>query len=316
MSNQEITERRSKTIALLVGGWSAEREVSLTKGKKVEQALIEAGYKVRVIDVTKDIQNIITQLTTPEKPHAVFNNLYGRGGEDGIIQSLLEMLEIPYSHSGVMASALGMDKIASKRIAQSLGIKCAAHQVLREGQTPDDITIPRPYVIKPANEGSSVGVSLVAEGDNHNGLPADLWTAGRKIMVEAFIPGEELTVAVLDGQAQAVTAIKSKTRFFDYDAKYADARTEYQLPAQIPQKIYDTAMRWAEDIYNALDCCGIARCDFRFNPEEGENGLYFLEINTQPGFTAESIGPSQAIYRGRSFTELCAHLVETARLKA
>jgi len=313
-AKQQQQQRKNKTIALLVGGWSVERDVSLTKGKEVERALIEAGYQVKVIDVTHNIQGIITQLTTPKKPDAVFNNLHGRGGEDGVIQSLLEMLEIPYTHSGVMASALGMDKIASKHIARSLGIRCAAHQIIKKGDTAKDIAISKPYVIKPANEGSSVGITLVMDGDNHSGLTDDLWTQGRKVMVEAFIEGEELTVAVLDGKAQAVTAIKSQTRFFDYDAKYTDTRTIYEMPARIPHEIYNQAMQWAEDIYNTMDCGGMARCDFRYDHNQGDNGLYFLEINTQPGFTAASIGPSQAIYNGYSFSELCAHLVETARL--
>lgn len=313
-NTQAPSKNDHKTVALLVGGWSAEREVSLTKGKHVEKALIEAGYEVTVIDVTRDITKLINDLTQPKKARVVFNNLHGRGGEDGIIQSVLELLEIPYTHSGVMASSLGMDKIASKQIAQSLGIKCAKHQLLKHGATEKDITIPKPYVIKPANEGSSVGISLVMEGDNHSGLSDDLWAPGRKVMVEAFIPGEELTVAVLDGKAQAVTAIKSQTRFFDYEAKYKDTRTSYQMPAQIPMDVYNQAMRWAEDIYNALGCGGIARCDFRFDPNQGEDGLYFLEINTQPGFTADSIGPSQAIYNGYTFPALCDHLVKTAKL--
>lgn len=305
-------ERGNIDVALLVGGWSVEREVSLTKGKAVEAALIEAGFNVRVIDVQKDIKALIEALEP--KPDVVFNNLHGRGGEDGVIQSVLEMMDIPYTHSGVMASAIGMDKIASKTLAKSLGIACAEHQLLKDGETAKDIQMEAPYVVKPANEGSSVGVSLVMPGDNHSGVDDDLFEAGRRIMVEAYIPGEELTVAVLDGRAQAVTAIQSQTRFFDYEAKYSDGRTGYQLPAKIPQEIYKKAMRWSEEIYQAMGCGGIARCDYKYDSEKGEDGLFFLEINTQPGFTAESIGPSQAIYNGYTFPELCAYLVETARL--
>lgn len=313
-SNENIEKRKNTEVALLVGGWSVEREVSLTKGKEVEKALIAAGYKVRVIDIKRDIESIIKNLSTPNKPDVVFNNLHGRGGEDGIIQSVLEMLEIPYTHSGVMASALGMDKIASKQIAASVGVQCPRHQILPEGATEKDITIAKPYVIKPANEGSSVDITIVHEGDNDSGLRANLWQKGRRIMVEEYIAGEELTVAVLDGRAQAVTAIKSQNRFFDYEAKYADGRTTYEMPARIEAPIYDKALRWAEHVYNALGCGGMARCDFRYDPAKGADGLYFLEINTQPGFTAESIGPSQAIMNGYTFPELCAHLVETARL--
>ncbi len=315
VSKDKLTDKSARaglTVALLIGGWSVEREVSLTKGKAVEQALMEAGYNVRVIDVQRDLKALMAALDNP-KPDVVFNNLHGRGGEDGVIQAVLEMLDIPYTHSGVMASAIGMDKIASKLVAQSVGVRCPAYQVLKEGERQDSITIPAPYVVKPANEGSSVGVSIVQQGDNHTGIDPSLWVKGRRIMVEEYIPGEELTVAVLDGKAQAVTAIRSQTRFFDYDAKYSDTRTTYELPARIPQAIYDMAMRWAENVYTALGCGGIARCDFRFDTARGEDGLYFLEINTQPGFTAESIGPSQAIRNGYTFPELCAHLVETAR---
>jgi D-alanine-D-alanine ligase len=313
-SNENLDKRAKTCVALLVGGWSVEREVSLTKGKEVEKALKEAGYQVRVVDVKRDITSIIENLSTPSKPDVVFNNLHGRGGEDGMIQSVLEMLEIPYTHSGVMASALGMDKVASKQIAASVGVQSPRHQILPEGASENDITIPKPYVIKPANEGSSVDITIVHEGDNDSGLHENLWQAGRRIMVEEFIAGEELTVAVLDGRAQAVTAIKSQNRFFDYEAKYADGRTTYEMPARIDSVIYDKALRWAEHVYNALGCGGMARCDFRYDPHKGDDGLYFLEINTQPGFTAESIGPSQAIMNGYTFPELCAHLVETARL--
>lgn len=309
----KMKKRAGMNVALLVGGWSVERNVSLTKGAAVEAALKDAGFNVRVIDVPRDLKALIGLLENP-RPDVVFNNLHGRGGEDGVIQAVLEMMDIPYTHSGVLASAVGMDKVASKSVAKSAGVKTPKFQVLKEGERQEDITIPAPYVVKPVNEGSSVGVSIVMPGDNHSGLDPALWTPGRRIMVEEYIPGEELTVAVLDGKAQAVTAIRSQTRFFDYDAKYSDTRTIYELPARIPEDVYKQAMRWAEDVYNAMGCGGIARCDFRFDTARGTDGLYFLEINTQPGFTAESIGPSQAIYNGFTFPELCAHLVETARL--
>ena len=286
-----------KTVALLVGGWSPERQVSLDKGKAVEKALIDGGYDVRVIDVSRDINDFISQLTP--RPDVVFNNIYGKGGEDGLIQGVLEMMQIPYTHSGVMSSALGMDKEITKIVASSLGVSVA--ETLKFPYT-------APYVLKPIDEGSSVDITIVMEGDN---FQPDVTKKG--MIVERYIPGRELTCAVLDGKAQAVSEIISHTKFFDYEAKYEDDRTETILPANIPQDAYDQAMGWSEKIFDALGCQGIARCDYRY--DEGGAGLVFLEINTQPGFTPESIGPSQVVYNGMSFVELCSHLVETACVK-
>jgi len=286
-----------KSIALLVGGWSPEREVSLNKGQAVEQALREAGYEVRVIDVARNLEDFIAQLTP--RPDVVFNNLHGKGGEDGIIQGVLEMMQIPYTHSGVMPSAIGMDKEITKIIARSLGI--AVPETLQWPYAP-------PYVLKPVDQGSSVDVTIVMEQDN---FQPDAQAQG--MIAERYIPGRELTCAVLDGQAQAVTEIISENKFFDYDAKYTSGLSHNVLPADIPQDIYDQAMQWSTAIFNALGCHGIARCDYRYDPDG--LGLVFLEINTQPGFTPESIGPSQVVYNGTSFPDLCAHLVETACVK-
>jgi D-alanine-D-alanine ligase len=301
-----------KKVALLIGGWSAERQVSLEKGKYVEAALREAGYDVTVIDVKKDIPRLIEELTP--RPDVVFNNLHGQGGEDGTIQSVLEILEIPYTHSGVLASAIGMNKPAAKIMAQSAGVRVAEGQVVgREDVLASRIMEP-PYVVKPTNEGSSVGVRIVLDRDNHLPLDAEGWVYGEEILVERYVPGRELTVAVLDGVAQGVTEIVSQTRFFDYEAKYHDTRTSYVLPAEIPEEAYKTAMDYAEKVYRVIGCSGLARCDFRFDDgKPGGEGIHFLEINTQPGLTAASIGPSQVIRNGKSFVELCAHLVETAK---
>jgi D-alanine-D-alanine ligase len=176
--------------------------------------------------------------------------------------------------------------------------------------------MPPPYVVKPKAEGSSVGVRIVMENDNHFPLDLDNWAFGDEVMVEKYIPGRELTVAVLDGRAQAVSEIISDSRFFDYEAKYHDTGTRVILPALISPEIYNLALKNAEAVYNGIGCAGLARCDFRLDEEEGEDGLYFLEINTQPGLTAESIGPSQVIHNGTSFVDLCAHLVETAKCHA
>ncbi len=301
-----------KKVALLVGGWSAERQVSLTKGKEVEAALKQAGYEVDVIDVKKDLA-LLQEALTP-KPDAVFNNLHGRGGEDGTVQSVLEILEIPYTHSGVLASAIGMNKPVCKRMAESFGVRTPKSVLASMEDVLSRHVMEPPYVVKPPCEGSSVGVRIIMERENQPPLDAKSWAFGSEVLVEQYIPGKELTVAVLDGKAQAVTEIISHTRFFDYEAKYHDARTELVLPAAIPEEVYKTALDYAERVYNGIGCAGLARCDFRYdNGKKGADGLYFLEINTQPGLTAQSIGPSQVVYNGMSFIELCSHLVETAK---
>lgn len=302
----------AKKVALLVGGWSAERQVSLTKGKFVEKALIDAGYEVDVIDVKQDL-DVLSHALNP-KPDVVFNNLHGRGGEDGVIQGVLETLEIPYTHSGVKASAIGMDKPLSKLIASALGIQCPESIVLPKEDIESQNKISAPYVIKPSNEGSSVGIRIIHDRENQRAVDQNAWPEGTSLMVEQYIPGKELTVAVLDGKAQGVTEIIPQTRFFDYEAKYHDTRTELVFPANIPADVYETAKTWSETLYNEIGCHGLSRCDFRYDDSQtGADGLYFLEINTQPGLTADSIGPSQVVHNGMSFSELCAHLVETAK---
>ncbi len=310
----------AKKVVLLVGGWNAEREVSVTKGKYVEAALIEGGYDLKVVDLTQDIPKLLKDLTP--KPDAVFNNLHGRIGEDGVIQGLLTLLDIPYTHSGVMASAIAMDKVLSKSIAQSVGVPVAKGGLATKEEVMAESVVPRPYVVKPYDGGSSVDIYIVKENDNHLENIGENWNYGAHALVEEYIPGRELTVAVLDGKAQAVGEVETHTGgFFDYEAKYAgvmsddpsDDKTEVILPAKIPQNVYDAALDYAERVYNVIGCNGLARCDFRFDEEKGLDGLCFLEINTQPGMTADSIGPSQCVYNGMSFVQLCSHLVETAK---
>lgn len=301
----------TKKIALLIGGWSAERQVSLEKGKAVEKALREKGYDLTVIDVRKDLTYLVEALTP--RPDVVFNNLHGKGGEDGTIQAVLEMLEIPYTHSGVLASAIGMNKPMAKRLAATAGVRVPEGIVAHKQDVVSGHVMEPPYVVKPPCEGSSVGVRIIMERDNQPPLDMENWAFGDEVLVEQYIPGRELTVAVLDGKPQAVTEIVSQTRFFDYEAKYHDTRTQYVLPAKIPQDVYDQALEFARRVFEVVGCSGIARCDFRYDDSKpGSEGLYFLEINTQPGFTPESIGPSQVIYNGMSYNDLCAHLVETA----
>ncbi len=303
----------TKTVALLVGGWSAEREVSLFKGEHVAKALSDEGYNVRVIDVTSDINALVSELTVL-KPDAVFNNLYGRGGEDGVIQGILEALQLPYTHSGVMASAIGMDKPTAKRIAESVGIKCANGRVASKEDVLAEQVMPRPYVVKPLNEGSSFGVRIVLEGDNQEALDANTWQFGEEVLVEEYIEGREIHVTVLDGVAQDVTEIIVPGRFFDYDAKYDSAETQLVTPADIPQDIRAVVMDNAAKIFKEIGADGVARCDFIYDVSKtGKDGVYFLEINTMPGLSPGSIAVIQPEINGMSYNQLCSHLVETAK---
>lgn len=302
----------SKTVALLVGGWSAEREVSLFKGDHIEKALIEAGYTVKKIDVTRDLQKLLNDLTP--RPDVVFNNLYGRGGEDGIIQGVLEMLGIPYTHSGVAASAIGMDKILTKKLAASVGVKSAEGRLASREEIMAETVMPRPYVVKPYNEGSSVGVHIMFENENQPPLNEETWAFGEVALVEKYVGGREIHVAVLDGKAQGVTEIFVPGRFFDYDAKYKSDQTRLETPAQVPDIVAKTAMDYAEKVFDVLGCAGLARCDFRYDEaQSGAEGVYFLEINTMPGFSPGSIALIQPEMNGMTYAQLCSHLVETAQ---
>lgn len=306
-----------KTVALLVGGWSSEREVSLFKGKHIESALTEAGYTVRTIDVSRDVQRLVKELSNP-RPDIVFNNLYGRGGEDGTIQALLEMLGLPYTHSGVVASAVGMDKVLTKRLAETVGVRCSVGKVASKKDILAETVMPRPYVVKPINEGSSVGVRIILEGENQQPIDESTWTFGEEALVEKYVPGREIHVAVLDGKALGVTEIiVHGHRFFDYEAKYQDQSTELVTPADIPEIVARTAMDFAVRTYNVLGCRGIARADLRYDDSQsGADGVYLLEINTMPGLSPGSIAVIQPEHNGMSYVQLCSHLVETAQCQA
>lgn len=301
-----------KKVMLLAGGWSAERDVSLNKGTHVEAALKEAGYDVAVCDPSQDLAEFLQQLERIQ-PDVVFNNLHGRWGEDGHFQAVLNLRQIPYTHSGVLASSVAMDKRLSKRIAYSLGIDCpkwrGVHAISDVESALDDWSH---ICLKPACEGSSVHTYILQTGDNRLGdLAANIDFSDVPFMVEEYIAGQELTVAVLDGQAQNVTEIIAETGFFDYEAKYAAETTRYEMPANIPTQIFDMAKTWSAAFFQAVGARGLARCDYRYDAELDR--LSFLEMNTQPGLTAQSIGPSQVIANGRSFSQLCAHLIETAQ---
>lgn len=305
----------TRRVAVLMGGWSAEREVSLVSGAACAEALRAAGYEVTSIDVQRDLKGLLAALTP--RPDVVFNALHGRGGEDGCIQGVLEFLSIPYTHSGVMASAIAMDKPTTKRLLQSAGVHCADGVVATREQVLAGHVLEPPYVLKPTNEGSSVGVRIVRPGDNRDVLDEDSWIYGDEVLVEAYVPGRELTVGVMGDQALAVTEIRSTEPFFDYTAKYTEGHARHILPAPVPQAVYDEAMRQALIAHRTLGCSGVSRSDFRYDDgKPGSDGLYFLEINTQPGMTPLSLVPEQAAHVGLSFVELVTWMVENAACHA
>ena len=292
-------------VAVLMGGWSKEREVSLVSGAAVATALNDTGFQVTEIDVHQDAAALLTQLyPVPDK---VFNALHGRFGEDGCVQGLLNILGVPYTHSGVLASALAMDKPMSKRIFKEVGITVADHQILTREQLSQTVFGSKPHVIKPLNEGSSVGVNIICEGDRYTPTEKE-WPFGSHVMAEQYIPGRELTVAVMGERALGVTEIKTGRRFYDYDAKYSDGGSIHQVPAQLPQDIYDEAMRISVLAHKTLGCRGISRADMRYDGKD----LYLLEVNTQPGMTPTSLVPEQASYANISFENLVVWLVEHA----
>jgi D-alanine-D-alanine ligase len=304
----------SKYVAVLMGGVSAEREVSLVSGKACAKALGEAGYQVTEIDVGRDVGALVAALTPA--PDAVFNALHGRWGEDGCVQGLLELMHIPYTHSGVMASAMAMDKVAAKRVVAAAGVTSPRGLVVHRAELREREPIARPYVIKPINEGSSVGVRIVREGDNRPAVDDAAWGFGEEVLIEPFIPGRELTVSVMGDRALAVTDIQAKSGFYDYEAKYTDGRAIHVIPAEIGPKATQAALDAALAAHQALGCRGVSRSDFRYDDTQIENGgmgeLYWLEVNTQPGMTPLSLVPEQAAHLGISFPEICAWMVENA----
>jgi D-alanine-D-alanine ligase len=303
-------------VVVLYGGISAEREVSLSSGIQVIAALRESGFKVDPVDVGHDLGAVIAALTP--KPDVVFNALHGRFGEDGAIQGVLDWLGIPYTHSGVRASALAMDKQAAKALFVSAGLPVAAGRVVSIQQLADGDPLPLPYVVKPVNEGSSVGVTLVRGGDNRRAQIVSGWTFGASALVEEYIPGRELTVGVLNDRALAVTEIRAVAgAFYDYESKYADGGSRHIIPALIDPAVYQQALDVAVSAHRVLGCRGATRCDFRYDDTAGEPGrLVLLEINTQPGLTPTSLLPEQAAHCGMDFAKLCTWMVENAACRA
>jgi len=299
-----------KTVGVLYGGISAEREVSLASGRQVIEALGEAGYRVVPIEVTADLPALIAALA--DIP-VVFNALHGRFGEDGSIQGVLDWLGIPYTHSGVRASATAMDKAASRALFAASGLPVARGGVFDIATIEAADPIARPYVIKPVNEGSSVGVEIMRSGDNRRAEIARSWRFGSTALVEEYIPGREITVAVLEDRPLLVTEILPSVGFYDYAAKYAEGGSRHVLPGRIHEQAAAEAMDIALAAHRALGCRGATRADFRYDDTSGEPGrLVLLEVNTQPGLTRTSLLPEQAAHVGIDFPSLCAWMVERA----
>ena len=299
-----------KRVAVLYGGMSAEREVSLSSGRQVVLALREAGFDVVPVEVGDDLGAVLRALDP--RPDAVFNALHGRFGEDGAIQGVLDWMGIPYTHSGLRASAVAMDKAAAKAAFAAAGLPVAPHRLIEAADLARADPLPLPYVVKPVREGSSVGVHILRAGDNRRAEIAAAWRWGT-IIAEPFIPGRELTVAVMDDRALAVTEIATGHDFYDYDAKYADGGSRHVVPAAVPDSVRDRAMAVAVAAHAALGCRGVSRADYRWDDgRPGAEGLVLLEVNTQPGMTPTSLVPEQAAYRGIPFPELCAWMVRQA----
>jgi D-alanine-D-alanine ligase len=300
-----------KRVAVLYGGISAEREVSLSSGRQVIAALQEGGFAVHPVDVGADLAAVLAALDP--KPDVVFNALHGRFGEDGVIQGVLDWLGIPYTHSGARASALAMDKAASRAVFAQAGLPIAHGRVITIAEFAESDPLPLPYVIKPLNEGSSVGVEILREGGNRRHEIAREWQFGAQALVEEFVPGRELTVGVLGEEALTVTEISAAHAFYDYESKYAAGGSAHTLPAGVHPHAHAQALQIARAAHRALGCRGATRADFRYDDTKGEPGrLVLLEVNTQPGLTPTSLLPEQAAHRGITFPALCAWMVENA----
>jgi D-alanine-D-alanine ligase len=303
----------NKHVAILMGGWSAEREISLRSGKACADALVRRGYRVTRIDVGRDIASVLTTVN----PDVALNVLHGRPGEDGTLQGILEILAIPYSHSGVMASAVAMQKDVAKALFTAADVPVPTGSVVSRLEAAKGHVLAPPYVIKPIAEGSSVGVFIVREDHAHP--PQELtradWPYGERVIVEQYIPGKELTCAVMGAEALGVIEIVPTVRFYDYEAKYAPGGSKHLLPAPISPFVYQEARRLALAAHHALGCRGVSRADFRYDDRvEGTGGLVCLEVNTQPGMTETSLVPELAAHAGITFDELVQWMVEDASL--
>lgn len=292
-------------VAVLMGGPSAEREVSLSSGRECAAALAGEGFEVVTVDAGPDLGDRLRKIS----PDVVFNALHGRWGEDGCVQGMLEWLGLPYTHSGVLASALAMDKQRSKTVFNAAGLPTVASGIYPKKQVMADHVMSPPYVVKPNSEGSSVGIYIVHEAAN--GPPQLAETMPDEVMVEAYAPGRELTTTVMGDRALTVTDILTDG-WYDYDAKYKPGGSRHVLPADVPAEIFDLCMDYALRAHDVLGCRGVSRTDFRWDEARGADGLILLETNTQPGMTPTSLTPEQAAHLGMSFGEMCSWMVEDA----
>ncbi|MBY0296383.1 MAG: D-alanine--D-alanine ligase [Methylobacterium sp.] len=304
----------TKHVAVLMGGWSSEREVSLNSGRACARALEEQGFRVTPIDVQRDLANVLAQV----RPDVAFNALHGPCGEDGTVQGLLEIMAIPYTHSGVLASSLAMHKERAKVVMKAAGVPVPDGRLVNRFEAARHHVLPPPYVLKPVAEGSSMGVVIVREGRTHppQEVGRDDWSFGDELLAETYIPGRELTCAVMGDRALDVIDIRATTgEWYDYDAKYAKGGSVHVLPAEIKPKIYQLVRELALTAHQALGCRGVSRADLRYDDTPGGTGaLVVLEVNTQPGMTETSLVPEIAAHAGYSFGELVRWMVEDASL--
>lgn len=304
----------AKHVAVLMGGFSSEREVSFASGEPCAAALEAAGYRVTRVDVGRNVSAVLHDL----RPDVAFNALHGPFGEDGTIQGVLEFLEIPYTHSGVLASALAMDKSLAKAIARLRGVRVAEERVMDRREIGDTHPMTPPYVVKPVAEGSSFGVVIVDEGQSvpPQSIAAADWPYGDRVMVERYVAGRELTCAVMGGVALGVTEIVPVGHdYYDFDAKYAEGGSNHVLPAEIKRSVYQDIQQMSLVAHEAIGCRGVSRSDFRYDDRFSENGeVVWLEVNTQPGMTPTSLVPELAAHAGHSFEELVSWMVEDAGL--
>lgn len=299
-------------VAVLMGGWSAEREVSLVTGKCVAQALVELGHRVTAIDMGRDVAARLAQAA----PDIVFNALHGTPGEDGSVQGMLDLMGLKYTHSGLATSVIAIDKQLTKLLLVPHAIPMPGGRIVASESLFTGDPLSRPYVLKPVNEGSSVGVAIVTEDSNFgNPISPDAagpWAEFDELLAEPFIRGRELTTAVLGDEALGVTELCPKSGFYDYDAKYTDGMTEHVYPADIPADVTAACMRIALAAHRLLGCKGVSRADFRWDDERGVAGLFLLEVNTQPGMTPLSLAPEQARHRGMSYAQFVQRIIEEA----
>jgi D-alanine-D-alanine ligase len=303
-------------VVVLMGGWSSEREVSLTSGKGVAAALRERGWlNVTELDMDRDVAAKLAEL----KPDVVFNALHGTPGEDGTVQGMMDLMGLKYTHSGLETSVIAIDKELTKMVLVPAGIRMPAGRIVSSESLHQEDPLPRPYVVKPVNEGSSVGVAIVtAEGNYGNPIGRDVegpWLHFDELLAEPFIKGRELTVAVLGTDPLAVTELKPKAGFYDYDAKYTDGLTQHVCPAEVPYDVACAMMDMAARAHALLGCTGASRSDFRWDDEQGEAGVYLLEVNTQPGMTPLSLVPEQARHKGIEYGALVEQLIAEALAK-